>query len=84
MARSISSRLQSYLRGLARNRKSSTVTADDARRFLARVGVPTDEVTRHTNAVLNDSNPMFDKGQFVQSTRPAARGRQIREWQLVQ
>lgn len=74
-------KLENYLRGLAKRRKDSKVTADDAHRFLDRSGIPTTGRTRYINSVLNRHNDEISPAGTVSSERPAARGRAITAWQ---
>ena len=75
------SKLATYLRRLAKTRRSARVTADDAHTFLTRNGVRVKQVrTRlsYINSVLRE--PEFMPLGKTPSTRPTARGRFITEW----
>lgn len=84
MVATITERLSTYLRGLGRRRKTRTVTADDAHRFLERTGI-TDSYERLAaiNSVLNNFNTQITPNGTAPSERPAAKGRQITNWQYV-
>lgn len=77
----VTTQLQNYLRGLAKRRKNSTITADDAHRFLDRFGVPTTGRTKYINSILNSNNEAITPVGRVNSERPVAKGRAITEWE---
>jgi hypothetical protein len=72
--------LTSYLKGLSNRRNSGTVTADDAQKFLNRVGFTGNTVERLSvvRSALNESN--FYAIGTVPSSRPVARGRRVTAW----
>lgn len=87
--------LANYMRGLGRRRNNSTVTADDAHRFLDRKGIATKPIpgtststtfrgrTTYINAVLNMNNTEITPTGAIRSKRAVARGRKITTWQYV-
>lgn len=77
----VTTRLENYLRGLAKRRKNSTVTADDAHRFLDRSGIPDVGRTKYINAVLNHYNRTLTPVGVTYSERPAAKRRTITQWE---
>lgn len=75
--------LRSYLRTLARRRDSGVVTADDAHTYLTRQGLSERNIgirLSMINRVLREPN--FYPVGLTASRRPAARYRQIAEWQF--
>jgi hypothetical protein len=77
---SLESKLYSFLRKTAKDRKAQTVTADDVHRFVQKnnLNISKGAQTALTNRVFNQ--PMFIPVAYVQSRRPEARGRYITEW----
>jgi len=76
--------LKSYLRGLARRRKSGTVTADDAVRWLTNRGIKNVRTRMsYTNRILNANSDTFTSVGTVHSSRPEMRGSRITEWSFV-
>lgn len=79
----LESQLRSYLRKLARGRKSKSVNADDVHTFLNKknVSLSPSETTSLTRTVLTE--PDFYQAGHVTSQRVAAKGRNIVEWRLA-
>lgn len=85
MGRNVSTtadKLASYLRRLGSRRKDHTVNADDANRFLDRIGVTGSRLSV-INSVFHRNNDKIVAVGTVESARPVARGRTITEWQYV-
>ena len=72
--------LTRYLRGLARNRTTRVVTADDAQRFIDRKAKRTTQDTRISIIRSALREPMFEAVGRTNSTREIARGRVITAW----
>jgi hypothetical protein len=74
--------LTSYLRGLARRRKNSIVTADDVQNFLTRKNFTASQNERLsiTRTVLQE--PTFLPVGMVASKRGVARGRRVTAWTI--
>lgn len=79
----INRKLEGYLRGLSKSRKSRVVSADDANRFLDRMNVEGDR-RRYINSVFHPTNDNFEPVGTITSARPEAKGTRIRTWQYVQ
>ena len=74
--------LESYLKGLAKRRKTRRVSADDAHRFLDRQGVNGNRVSL-INRVFNNASDSFKPVGTIFSERPIAKRRTITAWELV-
>ena len=71
-----------YLKRISARRTTKTVTADDVQTYLDAQGykrAPSERV-RVINTVF--SSGTFEAGNFVRSSREAARSRMIREWRV--
>jgi len=77
-------RMRSWLKSIARKRVSRSVTADDANRYLDRVGVSRDSRVRlsYINSVLYPTNRNFTFAGRTRSTRPVAKSRTITRWMV--
>lgn len=79
------SKLSTYLRSLAKSRRSKVVTADDVHKFLDTKTKVSKNATRKRLSYINSAlrEPNFYAIGEVASARPAARGRMITEWSLA-
>jgi hypothetical protein len=75
--------LSTYLRSLSRKRSNNVISADDAHTFLDRQGWSRKPAQRLSviNAVLRE--PMFESVGSMPSSREAARGRAITQWEVA-
>lgn len=76
------SSLRTHLRNLANRRSNGVVSADDAHVFLTKRGISSTNSSQRLSLI----NSAFMGGNFtrsgqMRSTRPAAKGRTITEWQ---
>lgn len=76
------SKATGYLRGLARRRSNSLVTADDVQNYLTKNGFRgnVNERLSIVRSVLR--SPNFISAGTMQSSREAARGRTITAWTI--
>jgi hypothetical protein len=76
------SKATGYLRGLARRRSNSTVTADDVQSYLTKNGFRgnVNERLSIVRSVLR--SPNFTSMGLTQSSREVARGRSITAWTI--
>ena len=76
------SKATGYLRGLARRRSNSMVTADDVQSYLTKNGFRGNQNERLSVVRSVLRTPNFVSAGTTQSSREAARGRMITAWTI--